>query len=65
MESEQTAEENSQDEKFDNVKAEAIGDLDASRRTYTCQDDLVHCSAVFSIFYVPASRCNATCFQVR
>ena len=40
MESEQTAEENSQDEKFDNVKVEAIGD--ASRRTYTCQDDLVY-----------------------
>ena len=61
MESEKTAEENSQDEKFDNVKVEAIGD--ASRRKYTCQDDLVHCSAVFSIFYVPASRYNATCFK--
>ena len=35
-ESEQTAEENSQDE-FDNVEVEAM-EGEASRRTYTCQD---------------------------
>ena len=37
-ESEQTAEENSQDEKFD--KVEAI-EGEASRPTYTCQDDSI------------------------